>query len=285
MGDEGTTDVQLPLILDFDISGGGLTYPGSQAEPVPTVDSGTRASTVLTLGIKGNGKIQTSGSSTTVTALNTQAPFTALVVGDLILVTTVGNRVPDTRDAIEGGQTVWLRVAAKASANSITVNRAVDLTGGVSFLWRRSFTSTTAGVGWVPVRGFDSFKFDVRIAALQTLAGEGPTGLAVRVECRDDIPGQDTGSPTVVWPPHSDSGAPDANSQCGGTAVLGAAVPSSCVFPDGTAGLTVTTGALNAHGWFECRVGLDLEGGDDIGATPDSIDVWFVGSKGGRGSK
>lgn len=75
--------------------------------------------------------ITTSGvASTTVTAVGSNAAFTNVQVGDLLLIETAGT-------------TYERKVTARASANSITVHQAILLpTAGVRFGYRRLYFST-----------------------------------------------------------------------------------------------------------------------------------------------
>lgn len=91
--------------------------------------------------IRVNVPIETSGSSTTVTAVTaSSAPFASVGVGDMLLTRTS----PGATQAIR-------YVTARASADSITVNSAInlDVDGGVSFDWRDFTSGTTSADGWV----------------------------------------------------------------------------------------------------------------------------------------
>ena len=89
----------------------------------------------------GTANIETSGSSTTVTAVSGN-PFESLAVGDDIQVTLAG--VATRR-----------RITAKASAVSITVDSAINLDrdNGYGFQWNDVTCGTAATNGWIPVAG------------------------------------------------------------------------------------------------------------------------------------
>lgn len=268
---EEKTIVSFPLAIDWDLDATSFRYPHSQTVPITTPGAGSRAEGVHGTGIKGNGKIQTSGASTTVVATSTQGPFDAIQVGDLINVTTVGNRVPDARNAVEGGQNLWLKVVTRTDANNITVNQTVDLTGGVSFFWRRSYDLATA-TGWIPVRDFNTAKFDVSLVGTTDGAG-----FNVRVECRNDTVGIDDASIYVVRPSYT---AAAAVSECGPGAIN--AADQSCTFSDAvTAVLPRQSFRIDTRGWFECRVGVRINTADDAAdAVVETIRVEFVGYHG-----
>ena len=91
--------------------------------------------------LPGNGRIETSGSNATVTAVsgNTTA-FTDVAVGDMITVDSPSLVNP-----------VTFTVVARASAVSITADAAIniDVAGGVSFRYRDQTCGATAEYGWV----------------------------------------------------------------------------------------------------------------------------------------
>jgi len=113
-------------------------------------------------------RIETSGSSTTVTAVS-GTPFELLGVGDEI------------RVELSGVQTRRV-VTAKASSISITVNSAInlDVDGGYKFEWRDFAVGTAATDGWIAT-GLAS-AMDVHLV-VTTLASDSIT---FSVECRGD---------------------------------------------------------------------------------------------------
>jgi hypothetical protein len=97
----------------------------------------------------GRGRIETSGSSTTVTEVTTgDNPFTEIAVGDVLM--------------IQVGSTVYRRnVVARASAASITVDTAIDLSAGYSWSWYQQKCGATAADGWIPVSLAHTMSFAV----------------------------------------------------------------------------------------------------------------------------
>lgn len=114
-------------------------------------------------------RIETSGSSTTVTAVS-GTPFELIGVGDEI------------RVEISGVQTRRV-VAAKASSVSITVDTAIDLDvdGGYKFEWRDFQVGTAATDGWLPTGLASAVDVHFVISAMT-----GTDGIAWTVECKGD---------------------------------------------------------------------------------------------------
>jgi hypothetical protein len=93
--------------------------------------------------ITGNGRIETSGSSATVTAVSGfTGPFANVAVGDEITATSNLLSTPIT-----------FTVVARASATSITADRAInlDVDGGTPFTIRNLSCGTSATDGWFSV--------------------------------------------------------------------------------------------------------------------------------------
>lgn len=94
--------------------------------------------------VSGPAKIQTTGSSTSVTEnVAGTNPFVDIAVDDIILVTR----------ATTTGVTDIRRVTAKTDNANITVHAAIDLTGGFSWKYLKSRCGTTNADGWVEVAG------------------------------------------------------------------------------------------------------------------------------------
>jgi hypothetical protein len=90
----------------------------------------------------GPGRIETSGSSSTVTAVSgTVAPYTDIAVGDEIVASGVLLSSPVT----------WT-MTARTSATSATADRAInlDVADGVAFRWRDLACGTADTDGWFP---------------------------------------------------------------------------------------------------------------------------------------
>lgn len=116
-------------------------------------------------------QVETSGSSTTVTAVVADSlPFADLGVGDVLYFQTAP------------GTTALRYITAKASGDSITVSSAIDLSAGsgFNFTWRDVACGTTAADGWINVSGYDA-KIVTYIENLSVDAG----GMDFRWECRD----------------------------------------------------------------------------------------------------
>lgn len=114
-----------------------------------------------------NSTVSTSGSSTTLTATN--AGYTNVAVGDPLWINDDGVQLQRV-------------VVARASATSITINAAVDVTTAA---WEyRTLTCGTADTsGAVPVTAFESLTFQV------ILAQENSASTDHQVECRVFGPG------------------------------------------------------------------------------------------------
>lgn len=263
--------VQIPLLIDYDIE--GSTFAHSQGVPIATFGATSRAEGVLN-NIDSSVRISTTAASTTVTAtVASSAPFTALQVGDFIRWRIPTTRVPDVMDALEGGQTPWMKVVTKTNANQITVNltqTSATPAEGVPFQWRRAIQATTEGAGWIPVSTFDEATFVVRSRVHVAASG----GLDVSVECRPDQPGNDTYSWVPVSPRYGSDGTTIfPGGDCGAAILTANATYAYCtVLSAGGVSLTV-----DARPWHECRLRLGFA--DDVeGATVDRVYATFVGT-------
>lgn len=140
--------MDIPLMVGYDLSATSYTY--------------CAVSNVLS----GPGRITTSGSSTTVTRPSTDTtsePFTGLVVGDEI--DPVGPTPLGTSPQTIGGNPLTRYITVITNTHQVTVNSAVDLSGGPggSYAWKfRTYGSyggaadntrcgTTINFGWVPL--------------------------------------------------------------------------------------------------------------------------------------
>ena len=135
--------------------------------------------------ITGYASIKTAGSSTTVVSnVASSGAFTPVSVGDLLIFTLPANAGSNTRTAVS--------VTARASADSITVSSAVDLTGGVPYTYLRASRGTGATVGWIPTSG-DAYKtFSWTIATINA------TSITAQVQCIHDY----LNAPAItVYPP------------------------------------------------------------------------------------
>jgi hypothetical protein len=143
--------------------------------------------------------ITTSGSaSTTVTAVSNNLAFTTVSVGDLLLL-----QLADQRGAL---QQYERKVTAKASANSITVNAAINIpAAGVTFRFKKLFFSTNpADRMWVPVKAITQATYTYRVDA-----NANTGGVTYLVECAPvgEGPAWPTRTWVQVWTGNTASGA------------------------------------------------------------------------------
>jgi len=150
-------------------------------------------------------RIETSGLSATTTAVDTtnDAPFTTVAVGDMI-----GVVMRSLAPGLERGL-VWRRVTARASATSLTVNDAWDLSTtpqGTGYSFQHMKADVGSGIfdGWISMTGVESVTFDLDV---QQLVATG--GISYKVECDPGVPGMPpvivsgptniaTGTPTIA---------------------------------------------------------------------------------------
>lgn len=183
--------------------------------------------------------VTTSGSSTTVAVVaSTADPFLNVAVGDILI-------FPRTYSATTGGiiNTREERVVtARASADSITVNAAIELpVAGTTFSYREPSCGTAATSGWVPVQNLSDVTFTINIAQLSVGSG----GVAVTVECRN----------------------------------LGVGAGANTIFAPTAYTTTGVRSFIIVEPWSECRVGIELSGADDgsdTGADAEQITIQMV---------
>lgn len=134
----------------------------------------------------GAGRIQTSGSSTTVTTVGTSGAFAAVGIDDVIHV------------RFQDGTTEDRVIITNADDDTITVDTAIDLTGG--FVWSYSITAcgTSENDGWILTSGYSIVQFGVQYDAGDV------TALAATFECKSAARGA---KPVRVYP--------GVNSDCG----------------------------------------------------------------------
>lgn len=214
------------VLLDYDLDSTSYVYPVLGQRIIP-----------------GPGRAQTSGSSATVTAGATSTnPFDEIGVGDVIYFSP--GSVTDT--------VLQRRVTAKASATSITVDSAVDLSGngttGVAWEYQHFSTGTAITNGWfnLPSPTISSAVM-VEVSQLNVTGG-----IDVRIECRMEI---GSGNPVSAFYRNVT------------TAGIGA-------------GTTTTDTGIIVYEvlphFRQCRVGLKIGGaddGDDTGANAEKITV------------
>lgn len=176
--------------------------------------------------IPGPALVKTAGSSTSVTE-NTvgQNPFTNIAVGDMISVrrpTGVDTRV----------------VVTRTDAANITVDAAVDWTGGFQFSYKTLQCGTTANDGWIDASASASAASNVTIT-YNIVQQNTTTGIDMRIECRSSVIGA---QPVQVYP--------------------------ATGFTTDTAATIGFQHAITINGrWSACRVGVKITSTDDGGDT------------------
>lgn len=183
--------------------------------------------------IEGPAAVQTSGSSATVTELvASSAPFANIAIGDILYLEPIGG------PPVAAGYLV----TARASSASITVDPAVNLTGGRPFKYRKTSCGTAATSGWFGISTTGPTLFDV-----QYNVGDF-TSVDFVIECRVDT----SSEPTQILP------------TTGGTYTNFT-----------TPGIAARYGhTLVDPVYQECRVGMKWVGAD--GGTRDEISISVV---------
>jgi len=115
--------------------------------------------------IQGRYGVETSGSSTTVTAI-AGTPFGPVKVGDIITF----KEPPDTKTI--------RKVATRTDNTEITVDTAIDLSGGAAFHFEPFNLGATDDDGWVSVREFKECTVHIRVDAY------GGNPIVFSLECR-----------------------------------------------------------------------------------------------------
>lgn len=214
------------LALIYDVDSATLTYctlsPGPFAAQVPVA-----------------AQIKTTGSSTTVVEVTSGTnPFAGVVVGDVLII--------QTPTATNPSATTVVAVTAKASAASITVDTAINITGN-NFGFYHHLCGTTDNDGW-----FSTSAAAQRVALTVQYDQGDLTALVVRWECKAAGAGA---NPVVLYPGES--------SDCG----LGGTLSTDrCSFA--TAGVTARLTVVDEGPSFPlCRVGVAFTGADASDAT------------------
>jgi hypothetical protein len=184
--------------------------------------------------IAAQGQVETSGTSTTVSAVTAaDAPFTEVAAGD-ILVVDKGAAGVDT-----------VVVDTRTSATSVVVNEAVDWSNGYSFRYYDVTCGTAATNGWIPVSGWDRVQMTVQFDAGDV------TKLSAVWECKE--PAMGAGAVRVY---------PGISSDCGDGTLNG----TVCEFDTVGQRLAIKV-EHNAFG--DCRLGVAYVTAD--GAVRDEI--------------
>lgn len=201
-----------PAFSHYDLSSGALIYCALEPNIVTSDAS--------------NARIQTAGSNATVTAVS-GAPFTNVNQwAELYISTPIGNFVRT--------------VTARASATSITVDTALDISAGASFTYRNLFCGTTANDGWMKVSLLVPFSLTYVIEQINAAS------IDMRFECTEALA---TATTNPIYPGSDDAvGA----AGCGaGTVAAG----QLCNFTT-TAILTLDV----YRKWDRCRMGMKING-------------------------
>lgn len=204
-----------PLFLRYDVTSGAAIYGAFRGQNGDSFSGSMSTPTMA--------RIKTAGSSTTVTEETASTnPFTSIAVGDMLIV------------APAGGTQTNLLVTARASAASITVDTAIDLSAGASFRYYRGERGTTATSGWLRVSSDGEKTWSWTISTINA------TNIQVIIQCQDDY----VGAPAVqVYPPVT-------------------SVTDTCYTGIFTTTKTCKFVATEPYG--QCRLGLFLTG--DVGA-------------------
>lgn len=189
--------------------------------------------------ILGPGRIQTTGSATSVVAsVASSAPFIDVGVGDVLVVTRTN-----------GSQDIAV-VQTKVNNDSITVDPAVNWTGGFSWRWWDLRCGTGAEDGWISVGPAQQLSL-----SLFYEQGDLTGGVKARWECREGVLG---GQAVVVYPSEGDG--------CGS----GTLTSGYCEFATAPADLMVKDGGPT---YSSCRVGVAFVTADpgDAGANLERV--------------
>jgi hypothetical protein len=146
----------LPLVVNYDLDATSYTY----CRHVGGAVIGKPKDVFL--------PITTSGSSTTVTSVASNGAFTTVVVGDILYF-----NIPQTDAALAAtAGPVTRYVTARASADSITINAAVELpASGITFSYTAPECGTTAADGWFGIDSYDAATLQIQIAQLNVTGG------------------------------------------------------------------------------------------------------------------
>lgn len=190
-------------------------------------------------GISGTSRIETSGSSTTTTAVTAASgPFASVSAGDILLV----------RSPVDDS-TLVRRVVSKADSDTVTVHTAWNLSGGFAFTWKKLTCGTAATSGWIEVGNADSFAITFELDQVSVTGG-----INVQVQCRT---GAINASPVQIFPACT-SGA------------------CNTVQNYTTAGVASATTVAVGFPYKSCRVGVDIgtaDDGSDTGNDAEQIDI------------
>jgi hypothetical protein len=184
-------------------------------------------------GRAGTARVKTSGSSATVASNTASAGALGLVaVNDLLLFNVKG-------------QLLERLVTAKADADSVTVNSAIDLSAGYSYTYKRRYFGPDTEDGWISVAGFSGVAFLVDVDQMN-----GTGGITTSAECRI------AGPLAIVHQVGTDNIT--------------------------AAGSKVYTVDLRLAAYDQCRIGIRWatnDDGSDTGSAQEQVSVAFAGSR------
>lgn len=183
-------------------------------------------------------KIATSGSSATVTSVNSDAPFADVSVGDLLFFA-----VPAQVGAVERVVQYVRYVSDKASSDSITIDSAVTIpAAGVGFTWWKFNAGTATSAGWFDVGNASGVTIQLNIGQISVTGG-----IDYSLECGISP------WPGVLSTPFTYDTVATANLTATGTTTIAVSEP-----------------------YTVCRLGLKIGTNDNldtvVNATSDSID-------------
>jgi hypothetical protein len=184
--------------------------------------------------IAGIGQIETAGSSTTITGV--------VAADDVFAPVDIGDVLSIRRS---NGNIEVRTVVTNADDDTVTVDTAIDLTGGVTWRYRKTVCGTAVTDGWIAVAGYTNVNLGIQYDA-------GDLGaLEVVWECISGAPGA---QPVQVYP--------GSGSACG----FGTLAVNLCSFS--STGDRFTRGLTDQVFAF-CRIGMRDDGTD--GGTREEI--------------
>lgn len=112
--------------------------------------------------------VTTSGSSTTITSVSSNAAFAVVDVGSILYFT-----IPQDSASLAASAGPTTRVVtAKASSNSITVNSAIELpSAGVNFSYTTQECGTAATNGWFGLTGYEAATVQIQVDQISVTGG------------------------------------------------------------------------------------------------------------------
>lgn len=239
---QGTATANFAIRYDLDST--TLIYPRVLGQSSPFTGS-----------IDGRVAIKTAGSNTTVDADTASTnPFTNVFTDDVLVVDRGLSAQPDIRT-----------VVARASADSVTIDTAVDWTGGRQFRWYDTQAGSAEGDGWINVSGWLNRQITFYLEQISGVTG----GINTRLECRS---AGVNAKPVIAWP-----GAAATAAACGAGTLVG----GFCNFT--VAGVTSGTAILlnPEERWAQCRFGLKIgtsDAAETVEGDKERITITFDAS-------